>query len=64
MANLDTPNHGNIASFKLGRLTNPGKDFGGGFNTKSGTRSADSPKKETSKFQGTERGDITHTKGE
>lgn len=54
-------NHGNISSFKKGLLTNPGKNFGGGFNTSSGTRPADKPKSETTKFQGTTKGDTVHT---
>lgn len=58
-------NEGNVSKTKNGLLKNPGTNFDGGFNTKSGTRSADKPNKETSKYQGTERGDITHTyKGE
>lgn len=55
--------HGNISAFKIGLLKNPGTNFGGGFNTKSGTRSADKPRSETTKFQGTERGDSTHKYG-
>ena len=47
-------NEGNVSKTKNGMLKNPGKDFGGGFNTSSGTRSADKPKPETAKYQGTE----------
>lgn len=58
-------NEGNVSKTKRGMLTNPGKDFDGGFNTSSGTRSADKPKNETAKFQGTTKGETTHTyKGE
>lgn len=57
---IDEKNGGNISSQKKGILKNPGRDFDGGFNTKSGTRSADRGKLE-SRWQGTERGDITHT---
>ncbi len=54
-------NEGNVSKTKRGLLTNPGKNFDGGFNTSSGTRSADKPKPETSKYQGTTKGDIAHT---
>lgn len=54
-------NEGNVSKTKRGLLKDPGKNFDGGFNTKSGTRSADTPKSETNKFQGTEKGGITHT---
>lgn len=58
-------NEGNVSKTKRGLLKNPGTDFGGGFNTQSGTRSADTPKNETAKFQGTTKGATTHTyKGE
>lgn len=59
-------NEGNVSKTKRGLLKNPGTDFGGGFNTKSGTRSADTPKEDGyGKWQGKTKGGITHTyKGE
>ena len=53
-------NEGNVSKTKRGMLKNPGKDFDGGFNTKSGTRSADTPRM-NDKWQGKERGATKHT---
>lgn len=64
MGKSDSGNHGNISKFKRGLLNDPGKDFDGGFNTKSGIRSASKGRVE-GKFQGKECGDTKHTyKGE
>lgn len=56
------PNGGNISSQKKGLLKNPGKDFDGGFNKKSGTHSSSKGKLE-GRWQGSTKGKTKHTYG-